>query len=46
MLDGYFLQMEDDVLSVMASVTIKDCEEEMVMNEVAYGGGAFMIDYR
>ena len=36
--------MEDYNLSKRASVTVRDGEEEVVMNEAAYGGGAFMID--
>ena len=40
------MRMENNDLSVWASVTIKDGVEKVVMNEVAHGGGTFMIDSR
>ena len=38
--------MEDNDLSVGASVTVKDGKEDVVMNKVVHGGGTFMIDSR
>ena len=38
--------MENNNLSVRASVTIKDGKEKVVMNEVSHGGGTFMINSR
>ena len=40
------MQTEDNNLSMWTSVTVKDGKEGVVMNEVAHGGGTFMIDSR
>ena len=46
MLDGNSLEMENNNLCFWTCVTVKDGEEEVIMDKDAYGSGAFLINSR